>query len=40
MGEDHTWMYNGWDKGGDFSDEWMTNATIFLDRAFSRTKIV
>jgi hypothetical protein len=33
-------MYMSWDKGGDHSDEWMTKATTFLDRVFSRTKMV
>jgi hypothetical protein len=40
MSEDHSWIYTGWDKGVDHSDEWMTKATMFLDRAFSRTKMV
>jgi hypothetical protein len=40
MPEDRSWMYNGWDKGGKYTDEWMDKATIFLDRAFSRTQIV
>jgi hypothetical protein len=29
MGEDHSWMYNGWDMGGNYTDEWMEKATIF-----------
>jgi hypothetical protein len=33
-------MYSSWDKGGDYTDEWMDNATTFLDRAFSQTQIV
>jgi hypothetical protein len=33
-------MYIGLDKGGDHSDEWMIMATTFLDRAFSRIKMV
>jgi hypothetical protein len=40
MGKDHSWMYNGWDKNGDHSDEWMTKTMVFLNRAFSRTKMV
>jgi hypothetical protein len=40
MAEDRSWMYSGWDKGGKYTDEWMDNATTFLDRAFSRTQIV
>jgi hypothetical protein len=40
MDEDHNWMYNGWNKGGDHSDEWMIKTTAFLDHAFSRTKMV
>jgi hypothetical protein len=40
MGEDRSWMYTGWDKGEDHLDEWMTNTITFLDRAFSRTKMV
>jgi hypothetical protein len=28
-------MYSGWDKGGNYMDEWMDKATIFLDHAFS-----
>jgi hypothetical protein len=33
-------MYSGWDKGGNYTDEWIDNATLFLDHAFSRTQIV
>jgi hypothetical protein len=40
MAEDCSWMYNGWDKGGNYMDEWMDNATTFLDHAFSWTQIV
>jgi hypothetical protein len=40
MTEDHSWMYNGWDKGGNYTDEWMDKATIFLDHAFSQTQIM
>jgi hypothetical protein len=40
MAEDRSWMYNGWDKGGNYTNEWMDKATAFLDHAFSRTWIV
>jgi hypothetical protein len=40
MAEDFSWTYIGWDKEGNYTDEWMDNATTFLDRAFSRSKIV
>jgi hypothetical protein len=40
MIENRSWMYNGWDKGGYYTDEWMDNATTFLDRTFLRTQIV
>jgi hypothetical protein len=40
MAEDHSWMYSGRDKGGNYTDEWMDKATVFLDHAFSRTQIV
>jgi peroxiredoxin family protein len=40
MAKDCSWMYSGWDKEGDYIDEWMDKATIFLDRAFSQSKIV
>jgi hypothetical protein len=40
MAEDRSWMYNGWDKGGNYTNEWMDKATTFLDHAFSRTWIV
>jgi hypothetical protein len=40
MSEDRSWMYNGWDKGGKYTDEWMDKATTFLDCAFSGTQIV
>jgi ferredoxin-like protein FixX len=40
MAEDRSWIYSGWDKGGNYTDEWMDKATTFLDRAFSRTQIV
>jgi hypothetical protein len=33
-------MYSGWDKGGNYTDEWMNKATTFLDRAFLWTQIV
>jgi hypothetical protein len=38
--EDCSWMYSGWDKDGNYIDEWMDKATTFLDRAFSWSKIV
>jgi hypothetical protein len=40
MGEDCSWMYSGWDKEGNYIDEWMDKATTFLDRAFSLSKVV
>jgi hypothetical protein len=40
MVEDRSWMYNGWDKGGNYTDEWMDKATTFLDHDFSWTQIV
>jgi hypothetical protein len=40
MAEDRNWIYSGWDKGGNYTDEWMDKATTFLDRAFSWTQIV
>jgi hypothetical protein len=40
MAEDRSWMYSGWDKGGNNMDEWMDKATAFLDCAFLRSKIV
>jgi hypothetical protein len=41
MTEDRSWMYSGWDKGGgDYIDEWMDKDINFLDRDFSRSKIV
>jgi hypothetical protein len=32
-------MYNGWDKSGAHSDEWVTKTMTFLDCAFSLSKI-
>jgi hypothetical protein len=40
MAEDHSWIYSGCHKGGNFMDEWMDKATSFLDHAFSQTQIV
>jgi hypothetical protein len=40
MAEDCSWMYTGWDKGRNYTDEWMDMTTTFLDHAFSRTQIV
>jgi hypothetical protein len=40
MVEDRSWMYSGWDKGENYTDEWMDNSTTFLDRAFLRIQIV
>jgi hypothetical protein len=40
MLEDRSWMYSGWDKGGNYTNEWMDKAITFLDHAFSRTQIV
>jgi hypothetical protein len=40
MAKDRSWMYSGWDKGGNYTDEWMDKATSFLDRASSQTQIV
>jgi hypothetical protein len=39
MDEDHSWLYNIWDKNGAHSDEWVTKTTTFLDRAFTFSKI-
>jgi hypothetical protein len=39
MGEDHSWMYNGWDDKRADSDEWVTKIMAFLDHAFSLSKI-
>jgi hypothetical protein len=40
MGEDHCWMYSGWNKEGNYTDEWMDKTTSFLDRVFSLSKIM
>jgi hypothetical protein len=40
MGEDCSWIYSGWDKEGNYTDEWMDKGTTFLDRAFSFSKIM
>jgi hypothetical protein len=40
MGEDFGWMHSGWDKEGNYTDEWMDKTTTLLDRAFSLSKIV
>jgi hypothetical protein len=40
MAEDHSWIYSGWDKERNYTDEWMDKAATFLDCAFSRSKIV
>jgi hypothetical protein len=40
MAEDHSWMYSGWDKEENYTDEQMHKATSFLDCAFSRSKIL
>jgi hypothetical protein len=40
MAEDHSLMYSGWDKGGNYTNEWMDKAIAFLDHAFLWTKIV
>jgi hypothetical protein len=40
MAEDHSWMYSGWDKRRNYTNEWIDKATTVLDRAFSRSKIV
>jgi hypothetical protein len=40
MAEDRSWMYSGWDKGRNYTYEWMDKATTFLDYAFSWTQIV
>jgi hypothetical protein len=39
IGEDRSWMYSGWDNGGNYTDEWMDKATTFLDYAFSQSQI-
>jgi hypothetical protein len=40
MAEDRSWVYSGWDKGENYTDEWMDKVTVFLDHAFSRTQIL
>jgi hypothetical protein len=40
MGEDRSWIYNGWDKEMNYTTEWMDKTTTFLDCAFSLSKIV
>jgi hypothetical protein len=40
MAEDRSWMYCRWNKGGNYTDEWMDKATTFMDCAFSLSKIV
>jgi hypothetical protein len=40
MAKDHSWIYNGWDNRGNFSEECMDKTTTFLNLAFSRTKLV
>jgi hypothetical protein len=40
MGENHDWMYSGWDKEGNYTDEWMDKKITFLNHAFSLSKIV
>jgi hypothetical protein len=40
MAQDRSWMYSGWDKEGNYTDEWMNKATAFLDHALSQSKIV
>jgi hypothetical protein len=40
MGDDHGWMYSGWDKEGNYTDEWIDKTKSFLDCAFSLSKIV
>jgi hypothetical protein len=39
MVEDHSWMYSGWDKEGNYTNEWMDKATTLLDHAFLQTLI-
>jgi hypothetical protein len=33
-------MYSGWDKEGNYTNEWMDKTTTFLDCAFLLSKIV
>jgi hypothetical protein len=40
LGEDRSWMYSGWNKVGNYTDEWMDKTTAFLDHVFSLSKIV
>jgi hypothetical protein len=40
MPEDRSWMYSDWDKGENYTYEWMGKATTFLDCAFLWTQIV
>jgi hypothetical protein len=35
MGEDHSWMYNGCDRNGAHSNEWVAKTTTFVNCAFS-----
>jgi hypothetical protein len=34
--DDHEWMYTGWSRQGDWSDEWIEKTNAFLDRAFAK----
>jgi hypothetical protein len=40
MAENCDWIYSGWDKGENYTDEWMDKATTFLGCALSQTQIV
>lgn len=37
---DREWMYSGWSRGHAFSNEWIENTNMFLDRAFSMVSLV
>jgi hypothetical protein len=34
MAEDYSSMYSGWDKGGNYMDEWMDKAIAFFGPCF------
>jgi hypothetical protein len=34
MGDDHRWMYDGWNKSGVHSKEWWDKTKDFIERAF------
>ena len=36
--DDREWMYIGWSRRGDQSDEWIEKTDAFLDRAFAKAR--